>query len=1017
MLQRINWAGALLAGGIVLICLGGLLSTANAQKDGPAARPQVPRPQYKEGELLVKFKPGVTRSRAVAILDKVKAKKTKKFSAPRNTKRHAIGRWWHVTLDKAAKADKVLEALREDAAIERIEFNYEVSINALPNDPDFSLLWGLENTGQTGGVSDADIDATEAWDLVTGSDAVVVAVIDSGVDYTHPDLAANIWINAGEVPDNGIDDDGNGLVDDVRGYDFSAGDNDPMDEHSHGTHVAGTIAAVGNNATGIVGVNWTARIMPVRFLGPTGSGSISDAIEAVLYATQMGARVMNNSWGGGGYSEALFDAISAANEAGAVFVASAGNDNWNNDVYPAYPTSYEVPNVISVAALDASDGKASFSNWGVTSVDLAAPGVAIYSTLPGGVYGNKSGTSMAAPHVSGVAALLLAQDPDRTVSDIKRHLLAGVDPVPSMAGKVASEGRLNAYGALTCHGSQLVMHLLNPGDPFKAFLGEPAKVMAELYTCNGAISDAAVVANFDNGDAAVALFDDGQHDDGIAGDGIYAGVWVPGTKGTARLTVSATHPTLGSATRSVAGEIKVLTSYRYESASYQWIDATRGTGYTFGDWTVVNIPIGFSFNFYGVDRDSISISRNGYATFHDPDIYAIFSVREIPDTFPPDDLIAAYGIRAEVSPTVPIVYTLLEGTAPNRRLTIAWVNAKRNFEETYYTFEMTLYEGSNDIVFQYQDTGYAFPVALPIGMEDADAWEFTTYRENGGVVTNGTALRFYQTPFNHNPVADPGGPYEGFAKSPLTFDGSKSYDQDGDALAYHWDFGDWSTGVGAAPSHSYFSKGTYTVTLVVSDGYKDSEPISTTVNLPNHPPVADPGGPYEGLGQTLIQFDGSGSYDPDSDPLSFTWMVYDGDGQVVPQSPVYGPGGFFYPGVYTVTLTVNDGEVDSALASTTMTVINQPPAANAGWDTTVSRGKTAHLLGGGSDVDGTVVAYQWTQVAGPAVALQNADTTNPSFYIAKNFKPLPAELIFELKVTDNLGATDTDQVAVTVVRW
>ena len=270
--------------------------------------------------------------------------------------------------------------------MEHAEPNYLVYANiSPPDDTHFNRLWGLHNTGQnvngTNGTNDADIDALEAWDVTTGSSDVVVAVVDSGVDINHPDLAANIWTNPGEIPGNGIDDDGNGYIDDVNGWDFYVNDNDPRDADGHGTHVAGTIAAAGNNAAGITGVSWSAQIMALRFLDAWGNGITTDAIAAIEYAAAMGADIINNSWGGGGYSQSLKEAIEAS---GAVVVCAAGNSGWNTDAFIAhYPSNYNSANIIAVAASDQDDSRAFFSNYGPFSVDVAAPGTNIYSSAPG----------------------------------------------------------------------------------------------------------------------------------------------------------------------------------------------------------------------------------------------------------------------------------------------------------------------------------------------------------------------------------------------------------------------------------------------------------------------------------------------------------------------------------------------------------------------------------------------------------------------------------------------------------
>jgi subtilisin family serine protease len=353
-----------------------------------------------------------------------------------------------------ASAGMVQSVLASNGNVAGFERDAIHQFDALPNDPQVGQLWGLENSGQNGGLPDADIDASAAWGISTGSSNVVVAVVDTGVDWRHSDLAANIWTNAREVAGNGVDDDGNGLVDDVHGYNFAGNTGDPMDDNGHGTHVAGTIAAVGNNGVGVSGINWAGSIMPLKFLGADGSGYTSDAIRAINYATMertrfgVNVRAINMSWGGGGYSAALGAAIQAAGEAGILCVAAAGNSGRNNDTSPQYPSSYDASGLLAVAATDNRDNLASFSNYGATSVDLAAPGVSILSTYPNNRYVSLSGTSMATPHVAGVAALAWSVAPNATVAEIKNAILGGVDRIAGLSGKVATGGRLNAYNTL-----------------------------------------------------------------------------------------------------------------------------------------------------------------------------------------------------------------------------------------------------------------------------------------------------------------------------------------------------------------------------------------------------------------------------------------------------------------------------------------------------------------------------------------------------------------------------------------
>ena len=344
-------------------------------------------------------------------------------------------------------AAQAISALQSDRQIAWFEADsLKQTAAAVPNDPQFSQQWSLDNTGQDGGTPGCDIDATQAWNITTGSRSVVVAVIDSGVDYTDPDLAANIWTNPNANKD--------GFSGDVHGYNFVANTGDPMDDNCHGTFVAGEIGAVGNNGAGMTGVDWNVTIMALKTLDANGDGYTSDAIRAVNYATMertqfgVNVRVINASWSSSQNDPGLDAAIQAAGNAGILFVAAAGNAGSDNDVTPQYPASSGLANVVSVAASDTNDQLASFSNYGANSVNLAAPGVDIYSTFPGGKFGYLCGTSMAAPEVSGVAALAWAADPNATAAQVRSALLAGVDKVPGLAGKVSSGGCLNAYNTL-----------------------------------------------------------------------------------------------------------------------------------------------------------------------------------------------------------------------------------------------------------------------------------------------------------------------------------------------------------------------------------------------------------------------------------------------------------------------------------------------------------------------------------------------------------------------------------------
>lgn len=333
---------------------------------------------------------------------------------------------------------RIAERYENDPDVVYAEPNYVYYTCFVPDDPNFDLQWGLHNIGQAKGFLDADIDAPEAWDIETGSADVIIAIADSGVDYTHVDLAGNIWVNNGEIPGNGVDDDGNGFIDDVHGWDFADDNNDPMDSFWHGTHCAGIAGAVGNNGVGIAGVAWNCKVMPVRI----GSHIIIEdaAANGITYAADNGADVISMSWGGRSTSQLIEDALNYAHDQGVVLVAAAGNYNTDIILFPA-----DNEHVISVAALNTDDFKAYFSNYG-SEVDVAAPGQDIYSTMPNNDYGLKSGTSMACPHVSGLAALLLSKDPGLSPLMVQAIITSTTDRLPPT--EKIERGRMNAFKAL-----------------------------------------------------------------------------------------------------------------------------------------------------------------------------------------------------------------------------------------------------------------------------------------------------------------------------------------------------------------------------------------------------------------------------------------------------------------------------------------------------------------------------------------------------------------------------------------
>ncbi|MFY8215375.1 MAG: S8 family peptidase, partial [Chthoniobacterales bacterium] len=429
-------ARAIVAVFLVLVTALPAFAGAPSARVGAKSVPSVTTPEVAPRLLVKPFKRlrADQRSAAEAHRTQVGARMEKRFEA--------LGGWEVLELPQGSDVESMRSKFIATGYYEAVEVDQEWRILATPNDPQYlnGTLWGLHNTGQAGGTNDADIDAPEGWDVRNSAQDVVVAVIDTGILATHEDLSANMWVNPGEIPGNGVDDDSNGYVDDVHGVNAITGSGNPTDDNGHGTHCAGTIGGVGNNGIGVTGVAWRVKLMACKFLSAQGSGTTSDAIEAIDYARRNGADIMSNSWGGGGYSQALFDAIAAARDAGIVFVAAAGNSALDNDVQANYPSNYLLENVLAVAATDRSEGIASFSNFGNGMVDLGAPGVDIRSTISSSnsAYDTYSGTSMATPHVSGALALIAAQFPNDTARHLINRICRSVDPASSLSGKTAT---------------------------------------------------------------------------------------------------------------------------------------------------------------------------------------------------------------------------------------------------------------------------------------------------------------------------------------------------------------------------------------------------------------------------------------------------------------------------------------------------------------------------------------------------------------------------------------------------
>lgn len=665
-----------------------------------------PAGKYRPGELLVRFRRGVAKTRTEAIHAQFRAGAVKHF--------RVIDNLQLVRLPAGTQLETAIRAYRKNPEVLYAEPNYIRTIDqspVTPNDPRFAELWGLHNTGQNGGTPGADIHAPEAWGLSTGSPNVVVGVIDSGVDYTHEDLSANMFRNPLDCNSNGIDDDSNGYVDDCYGIDTANGDSDPMDDDGHGTHVAGTIGAAGDNGIGVVGVNWQVRIMACKFIDASGGGYDSDAIACLEYFAMMKDRgvnivATNNSWGSIYFSQALLDAFDLHRQRGILSVASAGNNARDTDgTRPQYPSNFYLPNIIAVAATTRTDSLSGFSNFGRHSVHVAAPGSAILSTTPGNTYSSFNGTSMAAPHVTGLAALLKAQDPTRDWKAIKNLILAGGDTKPSLT-KTVSQKRLNAYGAMTCSNSTLLAFLRPIQTTFYVWPGQSVTLDLAVLHINCALPNGNPQVLIDGGAEILALSDDGLGTDQEVGDGIYSGQklwqWQSSEVGTHTMTL----PGNDVITIRVMPQMTPYLPNTGVPFNYRSIAGTDLQLGFLGPYSAEITPP-FPVLFGGASFSSLHVNDLGI-TFTGP-------LRGWDPPFPlttTPTLVAPFLGNLFLNGTNNVYWEVI-GSAPSRELVIEWRNAGHwdileSYEcsagpDPYVTYQVVFFEGSSDILFNYKD--------------------------------------------------------------------------------------------------------------------------------------------------------------------------------------------------------------------------------------------------------------------------------------------------------------------------
>jgi subtilisin family serine protease len=693
---------------LALGCLSKPIQVVGAERE---------KSHYRPDRIILMPKPEVA-----AGLDKIK-----KQSRGRTLKSYrALGGLEVVQLAEDETVEQALKRYRASGLVEFAEPDYKLHATVTPNDPHFlsGLQWSLRNSG-TG----RDIHAPEAWDVSSSASNIVVAVIDTGIRYTHEDLAANMWRNPNEIPNNGLDDDRNGYVDDVHGIDTITTSGDPMDDGDHGTHVAGIIGAVGNNSKGIAGVAWKVKLMACKFLDFNGDGDTSDAIESIDYARRMGAHILNGSFGGSDYSSALFTAIQNARNAGMIFVAAAGNESSNIDQIPLYPACYALDNIVVVGGTSRSDAlDLGYSNYGASSVDLCAPGTGIYSTWGSSdnSYMSSSGTSMATPHVSGAIALMRARFTNLTHVQIISRLLASVDALPGLAGKCKSGGRLNLAKALGP----------DPSANFGASVwsGEPPLQVAFTNLSLGELKNVA----WDFGDGSAKETN---------ANPVHTFVRTGDFK--VRLTVVGTN----SKTNSIEQTVRVTANYRFTAEPYTWIEPAGMTRILLSDNAVsAPITLPFTFRFYGVEKNTIFVGANGIVGFSADGLTTTENIA-MPNGSTPNDMIAPYWDNLDPGAGGNMYWGTV-GTAPNRRFVVSWVGVPRvTTATTLLSFQVVLDENTGDIIFQYKDVAGTRGAGrgATVGVENANGDTGALYLHNGApsLLEARTAVRVSRSAFRY----------------------------------------------------------------------------------------------------------------------------------------------------------------------------------------------------------------------------------------------------------------------------
>jgi len=1011
-----------------LVALGGMALSPDGVE---AARRRVPAPltdadlaPHRAGAIIVGFTKQASTSRRNTVRSKVKAAKVRKLSKKANAE--------VLTLESGASVAKTIEALRGTPGVAYAEPDYFVTSTVASDDTYYTngSLWGMYGDGTTPS-NQFGSGAGEAWAQgYVGSRTVAIGVIDEGIQVTHPDLAANMWTNPNEIAGNNIDDDNNGYVDDMHGWDFLNNNASVFDGNStegsdtHGTHVAGTIGGIGGNGSGVAGVNWAVTMVSAKFLGPSG-GYTSDAAEALDYLVALkvnkGLNIVatSNSWGGGGASSTLLAAINRAGDAGMLFVAAAGNSTSNNDATGSYPSNYECTNggtrgwdcVIAVASITSSGSLSSFSSYGATTVDIAAPGSGINSTYPTNSYASLSGTSMATPHVSGAIALCASINPSLSPAQLREAVINSAQVTPTLVGKVVNAGRLDVGAMIdTC------------APPTAPVDGSPSDLTASNATRNSvnlAWTDGASGETYYGIDRAPA-----------SGNscGTFARVATTGANSTS-FVASGLNPSTDYCFRVVAGNgfsggnsttsntatartLDAPAPYTCATGTYSWIASDgSATTYSLGDDAAVSISLPFTFNLYDTGYTTAQISSNGFLRLGAgaATSYTNVAIQTIGD---PEGFIAPWW--NDLNPGLGgTVWSRTLGSAPARQFVVTWEGIEAyGLAGTAVTFQVVLSEATGDVTFQYLDTLTGSSqldggASSTIGIEDADGQLGTQVGFNQNIVSNNSSLLCTRRSAN-SPVITTAS----LAAGTTGVAYSQTLGATSGTTPYTWSISsgslpsglvlDASTGVISGQPDT---TGTSSFTVTVTDDASEtaSKALSITVANPVSITTTSLTGGVTGqaYSATAAATGGSGPY---------TWSRTSGslpNGLSLAASTGVISGTPSATGSFSFTLQLTDSAGRTDTKSLSITVL-APPSITT---TSMTAGSTGTAYSHTLAATSGTAPYTWSISAG---SLPAGLTLDGSTGVISGIPTATGNTSFTAKVTDSAGLTATRSLTISV---